>query len=102
MTYWRVAVGLGMLVLAGCAGTSGTGGAATASGSGPREAVASNTADDGGVICKQVQRTGTRISQRVCTTPEQRRAAAEVSRDARDAVNSIGITATQAGGPKGS
>jgi len=93
---WKGVAGLGLLALVGCAGTAGTGGASTATGS-AQQAVASNDADDDGVICKQVQRTGTRISDRVCTTREQRRAAAEAS---RDAVNQIGITATQAGGPR--
>ncbi len=94
MTYWKGVLGLGLLVLVGCAGTAGTGGASTATGS-AQQAVASNDADDDGVICRQVQRTGTRISDRVCTTREQREAAASAS---RDAVNQIGVSATQVGG----
>lgn len=99
MVCWKgLTAALLSLALAGCAGTSATGGGAVAgTAASAGQSVASNTAaeEDDGVICKRVQRTGTRISDRVCTTREQRRAAAAAS---RDAVNQIGVTATQVGG----
>lgn len=104
MTYQQLMAGALMLGMLGCAGTSGTGTAGTSTETASQEqAVAKNNAaseDDEGLICKRVKRTGTRISERICTTREQRRASAEAS---REAVNKIGVTATQIGGlPDGS
>lgn len=85
------AVSLSMLVA--CSSTTSTAGA---SGAGSAQTLAAaDKNDDEGIVCREVPRTGTRITDRVCTTAAQRKAAREAS---RDAVTNIGIGATQAGG----
>jgi hypothetical protein len=76
-----------------CSSTTSTAGA---SGAGSAQTLAAADKDnDAGIVCREVPRTGTRITDRVCTTAAQRKAAREAS---RDAVTNIGIGATQAGG----
>lgn len=92
MTMIRVLAAMAALwMVAGCSSTQ-----TTASNTAAENTVASS--DDEGLICKRVQVTGTRMTEKVCTTAAEREAR---SRNAQDAHSQIGIKAQQVGGPAG-
>jgi len=57
------------------------------------ESEASNNGDDDGIICRRVQRTGTRFAEKVCTTRAQREAA---SRQAQEETRDMQMRTIQA------
>lgn len=74
-------------LISACAGTANNTGA---------QDVAANT--ESGLVCKTVQKTGTRIGTRVCQTAEQ---ASQSAQDSQDAVNAIQRNSVQGAGPQG-
>jgi ABC-type metal ion transport system substrate-binding protein len=104
MTILRTAIAaLLASALAACSSTStsdsasaadvGTGAAPVAA---QQQVAAAAASNDDGIKCKRVQITGTRMSEKVCTTRAQRE---EAARNAADAQRQVGIKAQQLGGP---
>ncbi len=94
-----------LLFIAACSSTSGTDSSQPVNQSsadmtkvGGVDAQDTVAAEDVGLRCKRVQVTGTRMTEKVCSTKAQRDARA---RAAQDAAAQIGIRATQTGGPVG-
>jgi len=95
MSLLRIVVSIAaLLFVTGCSSTTSS----VSDSSAAENTVASAAGGDDGVVCKRVQVTGTRLTEKVCTTAAQREARA---RAARDAQAQVGIRAQQVGGPSG-
>lgn len=85
-----------LVLVAACSSTTSTVSDATQAEN--TVAAADAEGNEEGVICERVPVTGTRFTEKVCTTAAQREARA---RNARDAASQVGVRAQQVGGPAG-
>lgn len=97
MQYLKIFAAMTALVMvAACSSTTSTVSDATQAEN--TVASAEEAGNDDGVICRREQVTGSRFTEKVCTTAAQREAQA---RNARDAASQVGVRAQQVGGPAG-